>query len=112
MSDRVLHTTYVGIFSKIWHQCNVSTFSETFRKYPTTPEVSRVCSEECVLSGTDLTVQKGARISISVSGVHYDPQFYPDPEKFDPERFTEEKKEARDPYVYIPFGAGPRMCIG
>lgn len=71
-----------------------------------------MCSETCVLSGTDLTLVKGSRISIAVSGVHHDPAFYPDPEKFDPERFADDNKETRHPYAYLPFGAGPRMCIG
>lgn len=49
---------------------------------------------------------------ISVTGLQSDPNIFPDPEKFDPTRFSKENVATRSPYVYLPFGDGPRVCIG
>jgi cytochrome P450 family 9 len=51
-------------------------------------------------------------VSISIYALHRDPQYYPDPDRFDPERFSDENKSKMHPYTYIPFGTGPRSCIG
>lgn len=49
---------------------------------------------------------------IPIYGLHHDPKHFPDPEKFDPERFSEENKHNIAPNTYLPFGVGPRNCIG
>lgn len=51
-------------------------------------------------------------VYIPLIGIQYDPEYFPDPEKYDPERFTEENKQSRPAYTHMPFGEGPRMCIG
>jgi cytochrome P450 family 6 len=64
------------------------------------------------LRGTDVTVEKGVQVLLPILALHHDPKYYPDPERFDPERFSEEEKKKRPQFSYIPFGEGPRLCIG
>ncbi|KAG5339509.1 CP6K1 protein, partial [Acromyrmex charruanus] len=86
--------------------------SEILRMYPPLPFLDRITKETYKVPNSDLVLEKGTPIYISLLGMHYDPEYYPTPDKFDPERFTEENKRNRPPYVYLPFGDGPRMCIG
>lgn len=55
---------------------------------------------------------KGTQLWIPTYAIHHDPEFYPKPEVFDPERFTAEMQKERNPTTYLPFGEGPRNCIG
>lgn len=59
-----------------------------------------------------LILPKNTHVTIPVIGIHHDPEFYPSPEVFDPDRFTDENKNARQSCTYLPFGEGPRICIG
>ncbi|KAJ8668192.1 hypothetical protein QAD02_009855 [Eretmocerus hayati] len=91
--------------------------SESLRKYPTAPFTNRVCVREHVLPPPapgypKCHVEKGTVIMIPIMGLHLDPQYFPDPQRFDPERFSEENKSNIKPYAYLPFGIGPRLCIG
>lgn len=61
---------------------------------------------------TNVKIEHGTRVLIPIYGVHHDAKYYPDPEEFDPERFSEEAKAARPHFTYYPFGEGPRICIG
>lgn len=58
-----------------------------------------------------LTIQPGEYVLAPVYAIHHDPEYYPEPEIFRPERFSPDEKEHRHPMAYLPFGAGPRMCI-
>lgn len=83
---------------------------ESLRMYPSVPMVARYMTEDIEIDG--YTIPKGANIAIHIFGLHRDPDVWPDPLKFDPDRFLPENCQNRHPYAYIPFSAGPRNCIG
>jgi cytochrome P450 family 6 len=85
---------------------------ETLRKYPPVPTLTRRCTKDYTLRGTDVVAEKGTQVYVSILGMHRDPEYYPDPEKFDPERFNDDNKKSRLSFTYLPFGDGPRNCIG
>ncbi|PSN44032.1 putative cytochrome P450 6a14 [Blattella germanica] len=86
--------------------------SETLRKYPPVSFLARVCTKNYKIPDTNVTIDKDTEIVIPTQALHYDPLYYYDPQKFDPERFNEKVKNKRHNYVYLPFGEGPRLCIG
>ncbi|KFB49803.1 AGAP012296-PA-like protein [Anopheles sinensis] len=88
--------------------------SELLRKWPPGPSTDRICTRDYVVNvdGMEFTIDNGTSIFIPISGLHHDPQYYPEPEKFDPERFSEENKHRINLDAYLPFGVGPRNCIG
>ncbi|XP_011875040.1 PREDICTED: probable cytochrome P450 6a14 isoform X3 [Vollenhovia emeryi] len=85
---------------------------ETMRKYPPLPVLNRTCTKEIDLPTINIRIPTGTLITIPVLGLHRDPSVYPDPDKFDPERFNVDVVAERHPYAYLPFGEGPRICIG
>ncbi|KAH6944297.1 hypothetical protein HPB50_002613 [Hyalomma asiaticum] len=85
--------------------------SEALRKNP--PLVlftTRMCNEETTVMGC--TIPAGSRLVAPTWNIHRDPELWPDPEKFDPERFNPDIVHDRHPASYIPFGIGPRQCMG
>ncbi|XP_068622686.1 cytochrome P450 6B5-like [Battus philenor] len=87
-------------------------FDETLRKYAIADPLVRKARCDYTFPDTDITVKKGQTVVVSVWGLHRDPKYYPDPDKFDPERFSPENENNRDLCAYLPFGTGPRNCIG
>lgn len=83
---------------------------ETMRLYTTVPVIGRELQTETVLEGIKFPV--GTNILLFCHILHRDPVHFPDPERFDPERFTVENSVNRHPFAYIPFSAGQRNCIG
>jgi cytochrome P450 family 9 len=88
--------------------------SEGLRKWPPAPVTDRVCTKEydMQLEGTNFTIEKGRVMWIPIYAFHHDHKYFPNPEKFDPERFNDENKRNINNNVYLPFGLGPRNCIG
>ncbi|XP_011869168.1 PREDICTED: cytochrome P450 9e2-like [Vollenhovia emeryi] len=91
--------------------------SETLRKYPPQVATDRLCFKKYELPPSQpgcksVIVEPDETLMIPVYGLHHDPQYFPNPDKFDPERFSEENKDKIVPYTYLPFGHGPRKCIG
>ncbi|KAK2721923.1 cytochrome P450 4C1-like [Artemia franciscana] len=83
---------------------------ETQRIRPSVPVVVREATED--FQSGEYVVPKGAQVSVLIMSIHMDPEFYPDPEKYNPERFFSGEQVKRHPYSFIPFSAGPRNCIG
>ena len=85
-------------------------FQESLRHYPPLPLLLRQALEDLPLR--DFTVPRGSMFAVSPYVIHHDPRFYPSPEKFDPDRWTDEFTEQLHKFAYFPFGGGPRICIG
>ena len=83
---------------------------ESMRLYPPVWGLERIAAEDDVVAG--VRVPAGTLVGVFPWCIHRDPRWWPDPERFDPERFLPEAVEARPRYAYLPFGAGPRVCIG
>jgi len=87
-------------------------FDESMRIHTPLGAIMRVAtSDKYMIPGTALVIDKGTPIIIPLLKIHMDEEYFPNPEKFDPDRFTEEEKAKRHPYTYMPFGEGPRFCI-
>lgn len=84
---------------------------EAMRLYPPAWILNgRTAIEDVVIGG--YTIPRGAIIFIAPYVMHRLPQYFPDPERFDPERFTPAREKALPKFAYMPFGGGPRVCIG
>ena len=86
--------------------------TETSRLFPALSILPRFCTKNYHLPNSDYIMKKGEMLFIPVYGLHRDPQYYPDPDVFNPENFSEEAKATRPACSFLPFGDGPRNCIG
>lgn len=101
--DSLMEMSYLG-----------KVFDETLRMHPIAEmhAIQRNALAEYTIPGTDITIPKDMMIVVSPSGIHYDEKYYPNPDVFDPERFTAENAKNRHSCAYMAFGVGPRSCIG
>ncbi|KZC12581.1 PREDICTED: cytochrome P450 6g1-like [Dufourea novaeangliae] len=89
--------------------------SESQRLNPVLGFFRKRCTEKIELIGSDglrVWVQPGTDVLISVDGLQMNPDYWSDPEEFDPDRFSEERKRSIEKMSFIPFGDGPRICVG
>lgn len=84
--------------------------SETLRLYSPVTRSNRQVVRDTVICGKK--IPGGMSVTFPIAGMHRLPEFWPDPEKFDPERFSPGNKEKVNRFVYMPFGLGPRNCVG
>lgn len=91
--------------------CTRQVFNESLRLYPPVWLFARVAQEDDVLP-SGYGIPKGSLVMFSPYLTHRHPDFWHNPEGFQPERFTREAAKMRHRYAYFPFGGGPRLCIG
>nr|AGN04275.1 cytochrome P450 [Oryzias melastigma] len=98
---------YVPLMEMEYLDCVVN---ESLRLFPIAARLERVAKATVEING--LLIPKDMTVMIPTWPIHRDPEIWPEPEEFKPERFSKENKEKIDPYTYMPFGVGPRNCIG
>ncbi|XP_026474277.1 cytochrome P450 9e2-like [Ctenocephalides felis] len=90
--------------------------SEGLRYWTPAGFMDRICVKPYTLIDPDtnarIELKPGDGVWFGAAGIHRDPKYYPNPTKFDPERFSDENKQNIKPFTYLPFGVGPRSCIG
>ncbi|VEN53741.1 unnamed protein product [Callosobruchus maculatus] len=86
---------------------------ETLRMYPVLPFLDRRCNTEYKIPNSDLVIEKGLPVYIPMFGLHFDEKYFPEPFEYKPERFENgQSAYNKDGLVFLPFGEGPRICIG
>ena len=89
---------------------------ECLRKWPSFRALTRVCTKDCRFvdeeTGKKFTIKKDTDVWIPLVEIQMNPKHFPNPTKFDPYRFSDENKDSIKVGTFLPFGAGPRMCIG
>ncbi|CAK1547400.1 unnamed protein product [Leptosia nina] len=91
--------------------------NEALRKWSPSIVLDRVCTKKYELppsreGGKPCILYPDSILYCPVNSLHLDPEYFPNPYDFDPERFSEENKHKIKPFTYLPFGVGPRVCIG
>ncbi|ODM97621.1 Cytochrome P450 3A31 [Orchesella cincta] len=99
--DGLLNMTYLEMF-----------LNETLRFFPPAGRTERICTKDYPVPGTNIVIEKGTLIAIPIYPIHRDAKYWENPTKFEPERFLVDRKSSRNTLSFMPFGHGPRNCIG
>jgi cytochrome P450 family 4 len=91
-------------------ECLDCCVKESLRLYPTAPITSRILGEDVEIDGKTIPAQTNVFLMYFL--LHRDPKSFPDPDRFDPDRFSLDNQQERHAFSYVPFSAGPRNCIG
>src|SRR5580700_10683574 len=105
LGDRALSYSDVGKF-----EFTTRVILEALRLYPPFWMVDRMALADD--RAGDVAIPRGSTVVVFIHGVHHSPQYWENPESFNPERFTKANEKLHRPFTHLPFGAGPRGCIG
>ncbi|XP_075979296.1 cytochrome P450 6B6-like [Anticarsia gemmatalis] len=101
--------SYNAIKEMTYLEC---TFKEGMRMFPSLGFLIRECARTYTIPELDVSIDEGVGIVIPLQALHNDPQYFDEPHAFRPERFQVDSPSAKNKYAYLPFGDGPRACIG
>lgn len=104
-------TIYVSFISYNKISNLVILITEVTRKYSSMGWLDRIASQDYKID-ENLTIAAGTPVYVNAIGMHYDPDYFPNPSKFNPDRFLPENEKNIKPFTFMPFGEGPRSCIG
>ena len=111
--DEVINVAGAGLFTAAHVDRLVfcrQVISEAMRLYPAAPGVGRLPNGPMVLGGAPVSTR--TRVHIPIFALHRNERLWDNPNAFDPDRFSADKVKARSRYAFLPFGGGPRVCIG
>ena len=86
--------------------------TESLRKYPPVTNLTRSCLKDYRVEGTNFVIKKDQMVFVPAISIHHDPEIFPNPSLYEPDRFLPEEQAKRSPYSFLSFGQGPRNCIG
>jgi len=108
--DSVLGERHVSFSDVPKFEFTTQVILEALRLYPPFWMVDRMALADD--RAGDLDIPRGSTVVVFIYGTHHSPRYWENPESFDPERFTKAKEKLYTPFAHLPFGAGPRGCIG
>ena len=108
--DRVLHGRTPTVADLVQLPYTEMVVREAMRLYPPAAGFAREPIEDVTIGG--YTVPRGSLVTVNTYALHRDPRFFEEPERFNPERFAAGWEDRMPRYTYLPFGGGPRVCIG